>query len=86
MAKEGGIIVNSSSLTPLEIAQAQSCDRFYVDENSFGFTLIPDNYKVVKAASQLIQDIYIILDYVVSDKEKVLMIKHALAKAKSQSK
>jgi len=41
LLKSGGKIVSSASCTELEIAQARSCDRMYVDKNGFGFVYFP---------------------------------------------
>jgi hypothetical protein len=43
LAKEGGQIVSTAGLSPLDIAQAQSCDRMYVDDNNLGFVWLPSN-------------------------------------------
>lgn len=41
--KFGGRIVSSSDCTHSEIAQAQACERMYIDENGFGFVYFPPN-------------------------------------------
>jgi hypothetical protein len=45
LLKSGGKIVSSASCTELEIAQARSCDRMYVDKNGFGFVYFPSKVK-----------------------------------------
>ena len=39
--RDGGKIVSSSDLSELEIAQARACDRFYIDDDNFGFAYFP---------------------------------------------
>ena len=41
LAKHGGSIVSSNSLHPNLVAQAQSSNRIYVDENSLGYIWEP---------------------------------------------
>ena len=39
----GGKIVSSNTLTPFEIAYAQSNNNFYVDEDGYGFAYIANS-------------------------------------------
>jgi len=39
--QEGGKIVSSGSLSIASISQAQACNRFFVDEEGFGYAYFP---------------------------------------------
>jgi hypothetical protein len=39
----GGKIISSNNCSILEIAEACSCNRMWVDENGFGFIYVPYN-------------------------------------------
>lgn len=43
LAKEGGQIVSTAGLSQLDITQAQSCGRMYVDDNNLGFVWFPSH-------------------------------------------
>jgi DUF438 domain-containing protein len=45
LLKSGGKIVSSASCTVLEIAEAMSCNRMYVDKDGFGFVYFPSKVK-----------------------------------------
>ena len=49
LLKSGGKIVSSASCTVLEISEARSSNRMYVDKNGFGFVYFPQKVKQSKA-------------------------------------
>ena len=53
LLKSGGKIVSSASCTELEIAQARSCDRMYVDKQSNADRLTAEQKKALIEGLQL---------------------------------
>ena len=45
LLKSVGKIISSASCTELEIAQAMSCNRMYVDKDGFGFVYFPSRVR-----------------------------------------
>lgn len=41
LLKTGGKVVSSAHCSELEIAQAQSCGRMFIDQDGFGFVYLP---------------------------------------------
>lgn len=54
LAKEGGMIVCTSSLSQLAIAEARACGRMHVDSNSLGYVYLPPS--IPKGGYLLIDD------------------------------
>lgn len=53
LAGNGGRIVSSNDLTVLQIAEAQACNRFYVDpDTSFGWAVLPWHCTTAKDRSR----------------------------------
>ena len=52
LLKSGGKIISSASCTELEIAEACSCNRMYVDKDGFGFVYFPSRVRKKQSAEQ----------------------------------
>lgn len=40
LAREGGVVVNTSALTPEGVADARACGRMYVTRDGLGFVVL----------------------------------------------
>jgi hypothetical protein len=58
LLKSGGKIVSSASCTVLEISEARSCDRMYVDKEGFGFVYFPSKQLTAEQKVALIEGLH----------------------------
>ncbi|MCK9587968.1 MAG: hypothetical protein WC069_06405 [Candidatus Shapirobacteria bacterium] len=54
LATNGGAIVSSNSCSEMEIADAKATDRFFVDEEGFGFVWRSEDWLAINKNRELV--------------------------------